>query len=109
MIADDLTGACDTGVMFARHGWRTLVLPAFPASSTDADLLVLSTDSRADTPDVAAEKTWNGCRFLREQGIRLLYKKIDSVLRGNIGAEVEAVMEQGAHPFAVITPAFPAM
>jgi D-threonate/D-erythronate kinase len=110
MIADDLTGACDTGVMFARHGFRTVVLLDRETNSgLYADLLVLTTDSRTDPPNVARGKMQQACRFLQAQQTRLLYKKIDSVMRGNIGPETEVAIEEGQHPFAVLTPAFPAM
>ncbi|MBK8799955.1 MAG: hypothetical protein IPM07_28270 [Anaerolineales bacterium] len=48
IFADDLTGANDTGVQFARVGLRTRV--SFDASQTAAldasDILVIDTDSR---------------------------------------------------------------
>src|SRR5262249_34322008 len=76
---------------------------------SETEMLVWTTESRNDLPDAAREKMQQVCRLLREQDAILLYKKIDSVMRGNIGAEVEAAMEEGEHPFAVLTPAFPAM
>jgi uncharacterized protein YgbK (DUF1537 family) len=37
----------------------------------------------------------------------MVYKKIDSTLRGNLGAELEALLEVFPSPLAVLTPAFP--
>jgi uncharacterized protein YgbK (DUF1537 family) len=39
----------------------------------------------------------------------VIYKKIDSTLRGNIGPEVEAILETCGYSFAILAPAFPKM
>jgi uncharacterized protein YgbK (DUF1537 family) len=96
MIADDLTGACDAGVAFS-PAYVVLREPWPP----DAAALVFSTASRNDPPDVAAAKV----RALRQHlpSAPILFKKIDSVLRGNVRAELDAM----AAPGAVVCPAFP--
>lgn len=111
MIADDLTGACDTGAQYVRHGFRAVVLLDTAANVfiEDTDLLVLSTDSRNTPPDEAHRKTQRAWLALEQHRARLFYKKIDSTLRGNLGAEITAVLAAGGHQFAVVTPAFPAM
>lgn len=110
MLADDLTGACDTGAQFAARGFRTLVLLSPKSAAAEAaDLYVLTTDSRADGPDMAGEKVAQGCSALAGIGAPVFYKKIDSTLRGNVGAEIGAVLQVCDFPFAVIAPAFPAM
>ena len=110
MIADDLTGACDAAVAFARQGFDTrVVLATGPRAASGAELTVVSTDSRDDPPDVAAAKVSAACLWMRERGITVLFKKIDSVLRGNIRDEIEAVMASGGFQSAVMTPAFPAV
>ena len=110
MIADDLTGACDAAASFAAHGFETRVLLE-PGSEVvaEAELTVVSTNSRDDAADDAAEKVADACRWMRERNIAVLFKKIDSVLRGNIEAEVAAVMSACGFRSAVLTPAFPAM
>src|SRR5690606_42049218 len=45
---------------------------------------------------------------LKEAGVVPIYKKIDSTMRGNVGTEVEAVMDVFGLRLAVICPAFPA-
>lgn len=96
MIADDLTGACDAGVAFAPA--YVVLGDSWPGA---AEALVFSTASRNDTPAAAAEKV----RRLRMRlpASRVLFKKIDSVMRGNVRAELEAMEIAGA----VVCPAFP--
>lgn len=110
MIADDLTGACDAAAAFAAQGFETRVLlePGSEAVA-EAELTVVSTGSRDDAANAAAEKVAAACRWMRERKIAVLFKKIDSVLRGNIEAEVAAVMSACGFRSAVLTPAFPAM
>ena len=110
MIADDLTGACDSGVQFARYGFKAVVARGGKQpADTGAELIAVSTDSRNDTPGAARRKVIRACRWMRGQGIHVIYKKIDSTLRGNEGAEIEAAMEACGFPDAVVTPAFPEM
>ena len=110
MIADDLTGACDAAAAFAAEGFVTRVVLELDAEAvTDATLTVVSTDSRDLAPEEAAARVADACRWMQGRGITVLFKKIDSVLRGKIEAEVEAVMYACAFESAELTPAFPAM
>lgn len=108
MIADDLTGACDAAAPFAARGLRTLVWLSRDFDAP-ADLLVVSTDSRADPPETARRKVRQARLALERRGASLFYKKLDSTLKGNLGPEIDAALEGGAHPFALVAPAFPAM
>ena len=111
IIADDLTGACDTGACFAQHGLSTVVqiglsvedAPLMPAS----DVLVFNTVSRAMPEPLAIHAVQNATRRIA-QDEALIYKKIDSTLRGHPGAELHALMEALQVDRALITPAFPA-
>jgi uncharacterized protein YgbK (DUF1537 family) len=110
VIADDLTGANDTGVQFARRGARTLVpLDWHDLKSLvrSADVLVLNTNSRAVPPRVAAQRARVAAEALRRAGVEAVYKKIDSTFRGNIGQELEAILDVFPSPLAILTPAFP--
>jgi D-threonate/D-erythronate kinase len=104
IIADDLTGAMDTGVQFARAGLHTVVM-LDDGDPPPAEVVVISTDSR-DEP--AAE----AYRRARDAALRLagrtVYKKIDSTLRGNLGPELEGVMDGLGLSQALVAPAFPA-
>mgnify|MGYP000336118029 CR=1 FL=1 len=107
ILADDLTGACDTGAVFARRGLNTVVR-LDPAAPVPADgVVVISTDSRYLPEVQAAEVVRQVLRGLAVGGAVLVYKKIDSTLRGNAGAELRAVMAALGHPRALVCPAFP--
>lgn len=110
VIADDLTGANDTGVQFARRGARTVVSLDWRDLSVvgkDADVLVLNTASRALPPRAAAQRVTLAARAVRCAQSDAVYKKVDSTLRGNIGAELEALLAVFPSPLAVLAPAFP--
>lgn len=105
LIADDLTGAADSGVQFAKRGFSTVLL-LDPRSVSDAEVVIVDTESRADPPEIARAKVHAVASSLPP--VELIYKKIDSTLRGNVGAELEAIMEACHLERAVLAPAFPA-
>ena len=107
MIADDLTGAADTGVQFARAGYRTaVVFRGEPVPPEDLDAAVFDTDSRTLRPGLAARYVSEAGRSAR--AARLVYKKFDSTLRGSVAAELSAALESTRRRSAVVAPAFPA-
>ena len=110
VLADDLTGANDTGVQFAKQGLKSLVLLSFPDSPSDLDedVLIVDTQSRALSPAEAYEKVARTVSFFKDRGpFQALYKKIDSTLRGNLGTEIDALMDVCGFELAVVAPAFP--
>jgi uncharacterized protein YgbK (DUF1537 family) len=108
IIADDLTGAADTGVQLARAGYRTAVAfrgaPVPPAE--DLDAVALDTDSRAMPAGFAAKRVVEAAHAVRDALI--VYKKLDSTLRGPVAAELAAALEATGRERAVVAPAFPA-
>lgn len=113
IIADDLTGACDTGCLFAGSG-PVGVLAALaltvPSSSGMAPVITLDTESRALPPREAAAAIHDAARQVGERlAAGPVFKKIDSTLRGAAGVELTALLEHGP-PFtgALVCPAFPA-
>jgi uncharacterized protein YgbK (DUF1537 family) len=109
VIADDLTGANDTGAKFAGKGLKTVVCLKPDASGIeDYPVVVVDTDSRSVHPESAYELTKLGIQTLLRQKFNLFYKKIDSTMRGNIGAEFDAVYDTLRPRFIFFTPAFPA-
>jgi D-threonate/D-erythronate kinase len=115
VLADDLTGACDTGVQLSVRGARVLVLAApeaaAPATSGAAawDVVVRNTESRHLPPEVAARCVAQAAQDLATAGWPVRYKKIDSSLRGPLAAELAALRAgPGAAPTLVVCPAFPA-
>ena len=109
IIADDLTGACDSAVHFAGAGVRVCVPLDPDAAPNDAQVLAWSTESRNIDPVEAACRVRRLGSRLRAQGPRIVYKKIDSTLRGNTGIEIIAALEAFGCDAAIINPAFPAM
>jgi len=101
VISDDLTGCGDVGLHFADYGLRTIVhvsnserLYKNLKPDVDWDVLVVNTESRFDEPQTAYEKVKRVLRFFRKLNIERIYKKIDSTLRGNIGAEIDALFDE---------------
>jgi uncharacterized protein YgbK (DUF1537 family) len=111
IVADDLTGAADTGVAFLAAGLRTIV--SWPdidnlAVPEGADVVSFDTDSRASDREYAGAITARFVARLREIGTASLYKKIDSTLRGHVGVEVQAALHTWhAKGLAIVAPAFP--
>lgn len=105
IIADDLTGAADAAVAFATAGHSSRVL-LDPGYSAGVDVVALTTESRHLPPAVAAERVRRVVHHV--YGTPLLYKKIDSTLRGNVAAELFALMNAFELARALVAPAFPA-
>ena len=103
VIADDLTGANDAGLQFAKAGLETMV--AVAGGDIISDVVVVNTQSRALPADEASRRAADAARRLDAV---LLYKKMDSTARGPWGAELAAIMEITGRRLALVTPAFPA-
>ena len=95
ILADDFTGALDTGVQFAACGipTRVVVGEQVDFAASDAAVLVVDTETRhlpaAEAYAVIAKLT----RDAMSAGVFSIYKKTDSALRGNIGAELSALLK----------------
>jgi uncharacterized protein YgbK (DUF1537 family) len=111
VIADDITGACDSGMQFQKEGFRTIVLITkknIQQNLNESDVIVFDTDSRDDPPLRAYRKVRTIAKMLKTHEIEYFYKKVDSTLRGNIGRELDAVMDALGIRMAIVAPAFPA-
>ena len=109
IIADDLTGANDTGVQFARFGYKTTVFLDKKMHYNYSDILVLDTDSRQRDYKSAKAHVASATKELINAGVDRIYKKIDSVMRGNVGAELDAVCEASECKTVFVCPAFPSL
>ncbi|KTS27379.1 D-threonate kinase [Pantoea stewartii] len=110
VIADDFTGANDTGVQLAKKGARTeVMLTSQQKPSRRADVLVINTDSRALSAEQAAVAVKQALSpWVRPgQNSVLIYKKIDSTFRGNPGAEIAAAMAASGTTLAIVAAAIP--
>ena len=110
ILADDLTGAADTAIAFARAGWAASV--AWGGAAPEDAVLSLDADSRRLTGTEAADR--HAALLQAHAGGRgALFKKIDSTLRGQPAAELagalRALRGQGHRALAVVAPAFPAL
>jgi uncharacterized protein YgbK (DUF1537 family) len=108
VIADDLTGAAELGAMGLRYGLRAEVVRS-GAPGGAADLVCVDTDSRSCAPVTAAKRAAAAAKLLHAAGAKWIYKKVDSVLRGNVTVEVEAVMQQLKFNRALLLPANPSL
>jgi len=101
LIADDFTGAMDSGAQFS---YSQLGVHFRFAGSPSGDVEIINTASREIPAPDAVERVQAACRTLAG---RILFKKIDSTLRGHVGEEIEAVLEASSYQKAVICPAAP--
>lgn len=111
VIADDLTGAADTAIQFRSISAPVLLVSHRHLSSLGREFaggtLAVSTDSRHLSPAEAAARVRRAGLSVKKLAPFVVYKKIDSCLRGNIGAEVEALTDLLGFEGAFIAPAFP--
>lgn len=112
IVADDLTGAADSAARCRQAGLPAWVLVdgvAWPESLQPPAAVAINTDSRHLEPQEAAERVADALKQIPQLPNARWYKKIDSTLRGNIGAELDAMLDWlGNEAIAVICPAFPA-
>ncbi len=109
IIADDFTGALDTGVQFAARGIETRVVVGAQAdlAAHEAKVLVIDTETRHLPAAEAYRAVYRLTLQAKKAGVRYLYKKTDSALRGNIGAELSAVLDAGGRTMLPFLPAYP--
>ena len=108
IIADDFTGANDTGVQIKKHGLAASVLLKTDDLSQTQGSVVLDTESRVISAEDAYARVKEALQAaLKEGEYEFLYKKVDSTLRGNIIAEVKAMVEVCQPELVVFAPAFP--
>jgi len=104
IVADDLTGALDAAAPFAARGYRTDVVLRSSGPSA-ADVVARSAESRMLTPDAAVART---VALARSVTTATLFKKIDSLLRGPLAAEIAALAAAISPDLVIVAPAFPA-
>jgi uncharacterized protein YgbK (DUF1537 family) len=111
ILADDLTGAADSAIPFARRGLESVVgWGDPPGPRPDAPVFAHNTDSRGLGANAAAAKHGRAMKALFEPG-PALFKKIDSTLRGQPAAEIAvtlAHLKGTGRAFGILAPAFPA-
>jgi uncharacterized protein YgbK (DUF1537 family) len=109
LLADDLTGACDAAVHFAMRGLRTIAAVSLECTDRSVPVWAVNTDSR-DCGCAEIERLMERAGATLPVGPEtVIFKKIDSTLRGNAGMETLAAMKAFQCEAAVFTPALPAL
>ncbi|MDQ0733046.1 four-carbon acid sugar kinase family protein [Arthrobacter sp. B1I2] len=109
IIADDLTGAADAAAAYGPTHSSCVILDV-ESAWPDAEILSINTESRYLTGEEASAAVTSAVgRALGQH--RRVFKKIDSLLRGNVGVEVAAALSQVTQGrgkgLAIVAPAFP--
>ncbi|MBI3770103.1 MAG: four-carbon acid sugar kinase family protein [Deltaproteobacteria bacterium] len=105
VIADDLTGACDVGAELAAAGFAVRVaVDGASLDEVEGGVCVVNTQSRAVRAGEAYARVQ---RVARRRPVDLLLKKIDTALRGHLGAELDAAIDGLGASAAFVVPAIP--
>ncbi|HEY4381932.1 MAG TPA: four-carbon acid sugar kinase family protein [Acidobacteriaceae bacterium] len=112
IVADDLTGACDSGVAFLRGGRRVRVALDLGGSdgqsSWDAEVMVFTTETRDASAEQAIDLVAQRVHaFGTMLDGALFFKKVDSAARGNFAVEISASLDASGVRLALVAPAFP--
>lgn len=113
VIADDFTGALDTGVQFASYGAPTKVIVESDLSHMteleDTQVLVIDAEARHLSADDAYHRVFKLVHYAVQTWAPCIYIKTDSALRGNIGAQLAAALNASECNRLHFVPAFPQM
>lgn len=113
ILADDLTGAADSAAACAAQGLETMVLldpdRAPSASSFAPDVLAVDAATRGLLRDEARARAGKIAAAHAERSSGLLFKKLDSLLRGHVGEELAGIHHALGNALIVLAPAFPAI
>lgn len=128
IVADDLTGAGDSAVKFARTGWHTTLTlsgvgsvpgPHPPEVATDPpaeearSATAIVTDARPMGATAATASTSRAVAELRSAGIERLFLKIDSTGRGSLESQIRGALTAWRpaddSAVAVVCPAYPSL
>lgn len=109
-LADDLSGALDAGAAFHAAGRRVRLVEATDRwrPAVAGEIVGVNTESRNLPPDKAAARVRAALAHAAAGGARLVFKKIDSTLRGPVAAELAAVREHLPGHRILLCPANPA-
>lgn len=110
VIADDVTGANDIGIMFANAGIETVVYNQnminddfVPVSAVN----IIDTNSRFLTYEEAYNKVYAATKLFNKDEVEMFFDKQCSVFRGNVGAEFDAMLDALEEECAMVVVGFP--
>ena len=109
VIADDLTGSNATCSLFKKIGLRAAsILKLQGDINYDVDVISYSTASRGLDKEEAYNKVSEAIKILKNKDVLVYNKRIDSTLRGNIGTEINAMLDNLEDDrIAVVIPSYP--
>jgi D-threonate/D-erythronate kinase len=111
IMADDFTGALDTGVQFSNYGVKTVVTSdlefEFGETTDQLEVLVFNTETRYLNKCDAYEVIKKIALKAKEENIPYIFKKVDSALRGNVASELRALSDVFDNITIPFIPAYP--
>lgn len=108
LVADDLTGALDSAAGFAAPSAPVPVVWREPGHAGGS--VAISIETREATEAEARARTADALRWiLRQPGEALVFKKVDSLLRGHPAAELAVMIELWRPDRVVLAPAHPVL
>lgn len=110
IVADDLTGANGTGVRLSKQGFTaaTIVYKEDIPDYHELDAVCIDTDTRYQSDEVIVERITKAMASFRAWGAQIFCKRIDSTIRGNIGLEIDTMLDEvGENSVAVVVASFP--
>lgn len=108
VIADDFTGAAELAGISLRYGLKVKLCTG-NIEAKDADVLIVSTDSRSLSKQSALQVTEQRLKEVLQLNPAFIYKKIDSVLRGYVLDELKSQMQLQNKTKAIVLPANPSL
>lgn len=106
LLADDLTGACDLAACFARvNGPVAVAVDPNRSGQAGTGLRVINTQSRLLAAQASRSLLYTVGTTLAQKP--LIFKKIDTALRGAVGAELEGLVEALGPRQVIVAPASP--
>ncbi|MBN2406805.1 MAG: hypothetical protein JXJ19_03810 [Elusimicrobia bacterium] len=112
VISDDLTGAGDVGAQFAGRGLKAVIstgVESVKETPDGAEVWIINTNSRDISRNKAVKSVKKAVILLKAWNAEYFYKKIDSTLRGNLGAELEVFADELGAESIPFCAAFPDM
>ena len=108
ILADDLTGACDSAVGVLNDDRRVAVtLDSDFSSFNGYRYVAVNSNTRSITEEESRKVVRDTAERIYELGGEIVYKKIDSTLRGNIRAELEELYDLLDIDLILIAPGYP--
>ncbi len=108
VIADDFTGAAELAGISLNFGLKVELFTNI-VNHSNADVVIVSTDSRSLIKAEALKKTEEVIKEVLKLQPTVMYKKIDSVLRGYVVDEIKIQMNITGKKKALIIPANPTL